>query len=81
MDERKADWMVDVLTMQESALRAVSFRGAPLGAAGAAVAVRQSRVPQLNVPSDVRLHGRIFKVFIRADVMDPQYMAKIMSDD
>ena len=81
MDARKADWMVDVLAMQEGALRAVNFRGQPLGAAGAAVAVRQSRVPQLNVPTDVTLYGRVFKVFIRANVNDPEYLAKLMSDE
>ena len=68
-DERQADVMVDVLAMQQAALQRVVFLGAPLGAAGAAVAVRQARALRLAVPNDTTIHGRVFKLFIRADVI------------
>ena len=68
-DEQQADVMVDVLAMQQAALQRVVFLGAPLGAAGAAVAVRQARALRLAVPNDTTIHGRVFKLFIRADVI------------
>lgn len=80
-NEKKADWMVDVLAMQEDAVRQVEFRGEPLGAAGAAVAVRQAKVPQLNVPKEVAFYGKAFRLFIRADVSDPEYLSRLMRID
>lgn len=68
-DERQAQWSVDVLAMQESALRAVIFEGEPLGAAGAAVALRQAKMLRLDVPNNTTLYGRVFKLFVRADVL------------
>ena len=59
----------DVLAMQESALRAVEFCGEPLGAAGAAVAARQAASLGLLVPAREELHGRVFKVFLRSDLI------------
>ena len=80
MDERRADWMVDVLAIQESALRAIPFRGEPLGAAGAAIAVRQAQVPKLTVPAYTTLYGRVFKIFIRSGVMSAAYLGRIMDE-
>ena len=73
-DERHADRMVDVLAMTESALREVVFLGEPLGSAGAAVAVRQAAALRLHAPMDTAVHGRVLKLFVRADVIF-QYMA------
>ena len=73
-DERKADHMVDVLAIQDHSIRKVEFRGAPLGATGAAVAMRQAKAPQLSVPADTPFYGKVFRIFIRAsfaEVTDP----------
>ena len=51
------------------ALRAVIFEGEPLGAAGAAVALRQAKMLRLDVPNNTTLYGRVFKLFVRADVL------------
>ena len=62
--------MVDVLALQERELREIVFLGQPLGAAGAAVAMRQARQLRLDVPENTSFHGRVFKLFIRADVIE-----------
>ena len=80
MDERRADWMVDVLAIQENTLRAIPFRGEPLGAAGAAIAVRQAQVPMLSVPAYTTFYGRVFKIFIRSGVMSAAYLGRIMDE-
>ena len=67
-DEKFSDHVVEVLAMQESALREILFEGEPLGAAGAAVAKRQARLLQLGVPGGP-LYGKCFKIFVRADVL------------
>ena len=74
MDERQADRMVDVLAMQETALRQIPFLGQPLGAAGAAVALRQAKQLRLDLPAYTHFHGRRMHIFIRADVVS-DYMA------
>ena len=68
-DEAQAQWCVDVLAMQESALRNVLFEGEPLGAAGAAVALKQAKLLRLDVPDNTTLHGKVFKLFVRADYL------------
>ena len=73
MNERNADWMCNVIAMQETALRAVEFQGKPLGAAGVEVALRQAKVLKLDVPENIKLYGRVFKLFIRADIIQ-QYL-------
>ena len=72
--ECHAERVVDVLAMDEAALREVAFLGAPLGAAGAAVAVRQARALKLDAPVDASAHGQPLQLFVRADVIRA-YMA------
>ena len=83
MDERRAEHMVDVLAMQEKALRTVEFMGEPLGAAGAAAVVQQAKIPRLAVPPNTHIYGRTFKVFIRADFVqamdDPELLERLLS--
>ena len=67
LDTRRAACVTDALAMQETTLRTVLFCGEPLGAVGAAVAVRQAKVLGLDVPSPSDLHGRVFKIFLRSD--------------
>ena len=74
LDKRRAERMVDVLAMQEAALRHVRFLGEPLGAAGAAVALRQAKKLRLDLPQNTSFHGRVCRLFIRADVIE-RYIA------
>lgn len=60
---------VDALALSENALRAVRFQGEPLGATGAAVALRQARALHLCEPAYQRVHGKVFKLWLRADVL------------
>lgn len=69
IDEKRASTVVDVLAIGEAALRQVVFLGEPLGAAGSAVALRQAKALKLDAPMDTALHGRVLKLFVRADVI------------
>ena len=68
-DLSRAENVVDALAVQESTLRTISFRGEPLGPAGAAVAVRQARALGLNAEASTELDGHVFKLVFRADVI------------
>ena len=54
-------------------MREVVFLGEPLGAAGAAVALRQAQALKLDALMDTALYGRVLKLFlklfVRADVI------------
>jgi hypothetical protein len=69
MDERQAERTVDALAITESALREVSFLEEPLGAEGAALALRQAKTLGLGLPAYQRIHGRAFRLFVRGDVI------------
>ena len=69
--ERRAGRLVDALAMPRSRLRAIMFFGEPLGAVGAAVAMRQARALRLAVPraDTAAQHRRVLKLVLREDVL------------
>jgi len=67
--ERPADRVVDALAVQESALHKIAFEGEPLGAQGAAVALRQATKLRLGMAAGGRLHGRAFKLVVPIDTL------------
>ena len=68
-DASSAQRFVDVLAMQESALRQVIFCGEPLGPKGAGVAMRQALRLGLCGEAKTAYQNHIFRVFLRADVV------------
>jgi hypothetical protein len=68
-DPARTERNVDVLAMGSTALRQVIFEGAPLGTAGAAVAVRQAAQLGLHAPCEGPVHGRVLKLFVRGDLL------------